>query len=197
METRLDLTLFLYNPPYFVCKLCGSFANYYFSSIISKRKEKNVYQNMVNHNPTRNLGYKTHNCKMIYCPERVTVLNMLRWSRWPLSLGRLSNDDGDLNENCKKINRIRLTKCFLYISFASLHDYNLKLPNFKFCGGRQQKTVTFSFFSWSSIQRVRIPLQKKIANVWRIEQDGISAIKFETVRLHFCDVFVAAAAVVA
>ena len=44
METRLDLTLFLYNPPYFVCKLRGSFANCCFSSIISKRKEKNVYQ---------------------------------------------------------------------------------------------------------------------------------------------------------
>ena len=83
---------------------------------------------------------------------------------------------------------------FWYISLPSLHDYNLKLPNFKFCGGREQKTVTFSFFSWTSIQRVRIPLQKKIANVWRIEQDEITAIKFETVRLHFCDVFAAVVA---
>ena len=74
METRLDLTLFLYNPPYFVRKLCGSIANYDFSSIISKRKEKNMYQNMVNHNPTRNLGYKTHNCKMIYCPDYLLSL---------------------------------------------------------------------------------------------------------------------------
>ena len=32
---------------------------------------------------------------------------------------------------------------------------------------------------------------------WPIERDGISAIKFETLRLHFCDVFVAIAVVVA
>ena len=184
METRLDLTLFLYNPPYFVCKLCGSFANYYFSSIISKRKEKNVYQNMVNHNPTRNLGYKTHNCKMIYCPERVTVLNMLRWSRWPLSLGSLSNDDGDVNENGKKNNRFRLTKRFLYISLPSLHDYNVKMSNFKFC---EEDVNTWQWLSFSFAERryslLEFNSRKKCQiNSWRIERDGISAIKFETVR---------------
>ena len=45
----------------------------------------------------------------------------------------------------------------------------------------------------SLILKVRVFGTRK----WRIERDGISAIKFETVRLHFCDVFVAAAAVVA
>ena len=39
-----------------------------------------------------------------------------------------------------------------------------------------------------------IQLQKKIANIQRIEQDDISAIKFEVARLHFLsDVFVAVA----
>ena len=40
--------------------------------------------------------------------------------------------------------------------------------------------------------------RKKISNIWRIERDGISAIKFEAARLHFSsDVFVAVAVVVA
>ena len=43
----------------------------------------------------------------------------------------------------------------------------------------------------------KIQRQKKIANIWRTERDGISAIKFEAVRLHFLsDVFVAVAVAV-
>ena len=55
-------------------------------------------------------------------------------------LGSLSNDDGDDNENGKK--------AFLYISFPSWHDYNVNLPNFTFCGGRDNKTTTSFFFSY-------------------------------------------------
>ena len=36
---------------------------------------------------------------------------------------------------------------FLCISLPSLHDYNVKMPNFKFCGGREHKAMTFFFFS--------------------------------------------------
>ena len=43
----------------------------------------------------------------------------------------------------------------------------------------------------------KIQRQKKIANIWRTERDGISAIKFEAVRLHFLsEVFVAVAVAV-
>ena len=31
------------------------------------------------------------------------------------------------------------------ISLASLHDYDVKIPNFTFCGGREHKTTTFVF----------------------------------------------------
>ena len=35
---------------------------------------------------------------------------------------------------------------------------------------------------------------QKFANIWRMKQDGISAIKFDAVRIHFLsDVFVAVA----
>ena len=39
---------------------------------------------------------------------------------------------------------------------------------------------------------------KKVANIWRIKRDGISAIKFEAAQIHFLsNVFVAVAVVVA
>ena len=60
------------------------------------------------------------------------------------TLGSLSNDDGDGNENAKKKNnnRFRLAKqhAFLYISLPSLNDYNVKVPNFTFCREREHKT---------------------------------------------------------
>ena len=33
----------------------------------------------------------------------------------------------------------------VYISLPSLHDYDVKLPNFTFCGGREHKTRTLFF----------------------------------------------------
>ena len=34
---------------------------------------------------------------------------------------------------------------FLYISLPSLHEYDVKMPYFKFYGGRKQATMKFSF----------------------------------------------------
>ena len=66
----------------------------------------------------------------------------------------LSNDDGDVNENViKAIGYIGKTTtlhahhAFLYISLPSLHDYDVNMPNFTFCGGREDKAMTFFFFS--------------------------------------------------
>ena len=72
---------------------------------------------------------------------------------------------------------------FLYISLPSLHDYDVKIPNFTFFWGCTHKTTTFFFFSRILTQSVRIQRQKKIASIWRIRRDGISAIKFEAARL--------------
>ena len=82
-----------------------------------------------------------------------------------LLIWSLRSDDGDGNENGKKAKRFRLAKqqlctLFLYLSLPSLHDYNVKVPNFTFCRGREQKTTTFFFFSWTLIQSFRIQLQK-------------------------------------
>ena len=93
---------------------------------------------------------------------------------------------GQRQRERQKSNRFRLAKqqlgtcitLFLYISLPSLHDYNVKMPKFTFCRGREYKT-TFFLFSWTLIQSFRIQLQKPFANIWRSKRDGISAIKFE------------------
>ena len=67
-------------------------------------------------------------------------------------LGSSSNDDGDGNEDVKKaVGSLRKTTtlhvhhAFLYISLPSLHDYDVKVPNCKFYGGRKQATTNLFF----------------------------------------------------
>ena len=74
------------------------------------------------------------------------------------TLGSFSNDDGDFNENGKKTigwdwqnnNSVHASR-FLYLSLPLLNDYDVKLPNFTFCWGSEQKTTILPFFSWTSI----------------------------------------------
>ena len=43
-----------------------------------------------------------------------------------------------------------------------LHDYNVKVPNFTFCRGREHNTTIFLFFYWTLIQSFRIQLKKNL-----------------------------------
>ena len=61
---------------------------------------------------------------------------------------------GQRQRERQKSNRFRLAKqqlctrimLFLHISLTSLHDYNVKVPKFTFCRGREyKKQVSFSF----------------------------------------------------
>ena len=40
---------------------------------------------------------------------------------------------------------LHVRHAFLYISLPSLHDYDVKMPNFTFYGGRKQATTKFTF----------------------------------------------------
>ena len=67
-------------------------------------------------------------------------------------IGTLRSNDADDNKNVKKtIGLISKTTTshvhhnFLYISFPFLHDYDVKMPNFAFYGGRKQATTKFYF----------------------------------------------------
>ena len=68
-----------------------------------------------------------------------------------LNIGSLSNDDGDGNDIGKKgLAKQQLCTCSTLfgtlISFQSLDEYDVKLPKFMFCGGRENKTTTFFSF---------------------------------------------------
>ena len=67
-------------------------------------------------------------------------------------IGSFSNDDGDGNEIMKKAIgllsktiSLHVHHAFLHISLPLLHDYDVKMPSFTFCGGRKQATTNFSF----------------------------------------------------
>ena len=82
-----------------------------------------------------------------------TKLNAVYHSGNDLVLNReLSNDDGDGKEDVKKaIGLLRKTTTlhmhhsFLYIFLPPLHDYDVKMPNCKFYGGRKQATTNLFF----------------------------------------------------
>ena len=90
------------------------------------------------------------------------------------SLGTLRSNDADDNENVKKtIGLISTTTTshvhhtFLYISVPFLHDYDVKMPNFAFYGGRKQattKSYSLSELEFGplkfSFRRVRLQLTK-------------------------------------
>ena len=59
-------------------------------------------------------------------------------------------------------NNLARASRFLYISLPSLYDYDVKIPSFTFCGGREHKTTTLFFFSSTPITSFRIQPQKKL-----------------------------------
>ena len=74
--------------------------------------------------------------------------------RRSFSLGSFGNDDLDGNQDVKKvIGLLRKTTtlhehhAFLYISLPSQHDYDVKMSNCKFYGGRKQATTNLLFLS--------------------------------------------------
>ena len=46
-----------------------------------------------------------------------------------------------------KTRTLHVYHAFLYIPFPSVHDYDVKTPNFTFCGGREHKTTPSASFS--------------------------------------------------
>ena len=95
-----------------------------------------------------------------------------------LQLGTLRSNDANGNDNVQKtIGFISKTTTshvhhtFLYISFPSLHDYDVKMLNFVFYGERKQATtkIYLSFLRLDnghlkfSFRRVRLHLRKYVA----------------------------------
>ena len=96
----------------------------------------------------------------------VTARNHLS-QHFAKAIGTLRSNDADDNKNVKKtIGLISKTTTshvhhnFLYISFPFLHDYDVKMPNFPFYGGRKQATTKFYFSFWAWIWSLEIQLQE-------------------------------------
>ena len=77
----------------------------------------------------------------------------------PPILGTLRSDDGDGDGNgnatkekslISKTTILHVHHAFLYISLPSLHDYDVKMPNFTMYRGSTQATTKFplSFWTW-------------------------------------------------
>ena len=69
-----------------------------------------------------------------------------------VSIGSFSNDDGDGKQDAKKAmgllrrtTTLHVHHAFLHISLPSLHDYDVKMPNCRFYGGRKQATTNLFF----------------------------------------------------
>ena len=110
---------------------------------------------------------------------------------WPcccngLIKGTLRSNDTDATRRSKTICLISKTTTshvhhtFLYISFPFLHDYDVKMPNFAFYGGRKQATTKFYFSFWAWIWSLEIQLQEGSPK-WV----GMIAIKTERTQIHF------------
>ena len=53
-------------------------------------------------------------------------------------------------KNVQKNNSLQVHHALLYVSLTLLYDYDGKMPNFTFYGGRKQATAkfSFSFLTW-------------------------------------------------
>jgi len=86
---------------------------------------------------------------------------------------------------------------FLYISLPFLHDYDVKMPNCKFYGGRKQTSDDESLFlSLNLSATIKKSTPGKFAYTCHFQQIGINATKTEKTGIHFKTDFFAAVAVV-
>ena len=81
--------------------------------------------------------------------RRAIYIKLLNWIL-PQATETLRSDDGDRNENVTKAiglitktTTLHVHHAFLHISLPSLHDYDVKMPNFTLYRGRTQATTKF------------------------------------------------------
>ena len=84
----------------------------------------------------------------------------------------------------------------MYISLPSLHDYDMKMPNCKFYGGRKETTTKFLFLYLKLSALLRKSTPGKFAYLSHSRQIVINVTKFAKMGIHFKSDLFAAVAVV-
>ena len=84
-----------------------------------------------------------------------------------------------------KTTSLHVHHAFFYISLPFLHDYDMKMPNFAFYGGRKQATTKVYFSFWIWMQFTGIQFQDGSPTFWQSKWVGIIAIKTERTQIHF------------
>ena len=109
------------------------------------------------------------------------------------TLGSLSNDDGDGNENGKKalgLDGSRFLCTFRYRCCTTTTWNRLVSRFIEDVNTRQQFSFSFSDLRYSPLELT----PEKFPNIWQIKWNGIRLMKFEKARVHFfTDVFAAVA----
>ena len=89
------------------------------------------------------------------------------WETCDLKIGTLRSNDADGNENVKqtvglisKTTTLHVHHAFCTFLCPFLHDYDVKMPNFAFYGGRKQATTKFYFSYCTWIWCLGIQLQE-------------------------------------
>ena len=100
-------------------------------------------------------------------------------------VSRLIMDDGNEKESQNGNRFIKQNNKFprAFIFLPSLNDYDVRMPNFMFCGGRKQ-----------AVPKKSSP--GKFAYIRHFQLTGINATKFEKTPIHFKSVIFDAVAVV-
>ena len=100
---------------------------------------------------------------VLYLNDALNSLSLV-----PVTLGTLQNHDGDGNRNVKKpiglmskTTTLHVHHAFLYSSLLSLHNYDVKWPNFNFTWERERKAINSTISVWT---RVRSLLFSSIPN---------------------------------
>ena len=138
----------------------------------------------------RGSGFRNPQAKISRITEtRFTVYIRWGWGRPKIAhcmkLGTLRCHDGDDNENVKKAigwmsktTTLHVHHAFLYISLPSLHDYDGKMPNFTFYGGRKQATAKFSVSFWTWIWFLGIRLKKSLLAFHKVNEFELCAFDY-------------------
>ena len=110
-----------------------------------------------------------------------------------MRLDTFRSNDAEDNKNAKtaiglisKTTTSQVHHTFLYISFPFLHDYDVKMPNFAFYGGRKQATTKFYFSFWGWIRSLEIQFLEGSPTIDKvIKWVGIIAKKTERMQIRF------------